>query len=172
MLASPDDLEELVFRFAEGAEHDGGRRRALVAGVRAAMRLALLERAWLGSDRVLGRMTAAARRWARWRAPRVARMMAVDAGDMKSLGAIQDWEDRVVGVVGRWAEASERCAVRHELACPFTDLAARDARFCTDLVHALETETFRALAPSYRLVPLSRLLSKGDSSCVFEHHLD
>lgn len=167
-----EDVEEILFRLAERAEHDAKLRGRIVRGVRAAMRLAIVERRATGRDRLLRELTATATRWARWRAPRLARALGVDVQHMGDLGRIQDWEDRVTEVTGHWV-VRERCvAEKHETECPFSDLATHEPRICTELVHALETETFRSLNPSYRLVPLTRLLSKGDSACVFRHEID
>lgn len=166
-----EDLEELLFRWAE-ARHGAPRaRRAVVRGIRLAMRAAIVERERLGSDVLLRELVASARRWARWRAPRLGRALGIDVGDMRDLGRIQDWEDELLGVKGHWTIESRRCATKHETECPFSDLAAREPRLCTEVVHVLEEETFRALRPDYRLVPLERLLSRGDDRCEFRHEL-
>jgi hypothetical protein len=136
-----------------------------------ALRGAAAETRWTGRDSALNALIDLARRWARWRAPRLARAFQVDVHDMASLGQLQDWEDRVLGVTGHWVRAEPTCAVKHETACPFAEIAKGEPRICTELVHALETETFRALNPTYRLVPLERLLSKGDAACEFHHEL-
>lgn len=166
-----EDVEEILFRLAERAEHDPKVRGRIVRGVRLAMRLAILEGRATGRDRVLSELKATANRWARWRAPRLARALGIDVDDMADLGRIQDWEDRVTAVTGHWVTQERTVAEKHETACPFADLAAHEPRICTELVHSLETETFRALNPTYRLVPLSRLLSKGDAVCAFRHEL-
>ncbi len=167
----PEDLREMLFRFAEAAEPDPGRRRIVQRGVRAAMRASTLETRWLGSRRVFGELRAVALAWAGFRAERLARALDVRREDVRDLGRIQDWEDRLLGVTGHWTIESARCATKHETTCPYADLAAHDTRICTDLVHALETETFARLAPGYRLVPLGRLLSRGDGACEFRHEL-
>lgn len=167
-----EDVEEILFRLAERAEHDPKLRAHVVRGMRAAMRLAIVEKRVTGGERVLRELTATATRWARWRAPRLARALRVDVQDAGDLGRIQDWEDRVLGVTGHWTVREREVAEKHETACPFADLAAHEPRICTELVHELETETFRALNPSYRLVPLERLLSRGDEVCVFRHRID
>lgn len=146
-------------------------RGRLILLVRASMRASLLARR-LGSDVVYQQLKGTALRWARWRAPRVTRAKEIDPHKMGDLCRIQDWEDAVVGVTGHWSERDDDRALRHETHCPYADLAAQDPRICTDLVHALETETFRAVQPGYRLVPLSRLLSRGDDECVFEHRIE
>ena len=161
----------MLFRFAEAAEGDERARRRVRAGVRLAMRLAVIETERLGTRATYRALREAALAWADFRAERLARGLAVDREDARDLGRIQDWEDRLLGVTGHWTIESKRCATKHETACPFADLAARDPRICTDLVHALETRTFERLAPGYRLVPLSRLLSRGDGACEFRHEL-
>ncbi len=166
-----EDVEEILFRIAERAEHDPRLRARVVQGVRVAMRLAIVEARATGGDRVLRELKATADRWARWRAPRLVKALGIDVTDMADLGRIQDWEDRVLGVTGHWVTRDRRVAEKHETACPFADLAAHEPRICTELVHSLETETFRALDPTYRLVPLTRLLSKGDAVCAFRHEI-
>jgi hypothetical protein len=163
--------EERLFQMAARAETDPRVRARLIALIRGAMRASIAEGRVMGSDRLFRAMKGLALRWARWRAPRLQAQLGLDPARMDSLAALQDWEDRVLGVEGHWPERGPRVAIKHETACPFVDLAARDVRFCTDLVHALETESFRALAPRYRLVPLDRLLSRGDAYCVFRHEL-
>jgi predicted ArsR family transcriptional regulator len=167
-----EDVEEILFRLAERAEHEPALRARIVRGVRVAMRLAIAERRVTGRDRVLRELTATANRWARWRAPRLVSALGIDVEDMADLGRIQDWEDRVIAVTGHWVTRERDVAEKHETACPFADLAAHEPRICTELVHSLETETFRAVNPRYRLVPLTRLLSRGDSVCAFRHELE
>jgi predicted ArsR family transcriptional regulator len=166
-----EDVEEILFRLAERAEHEPRLRARIVRGVRIAMRLAIAERRATGGERVLSQMTAMAQRWARWRAPRLAHALSIDVDDAGDLGRIQDWEDRVLEVQGHWVRRDRDVAIKHETVCPFADLATQEPRFCTELVHTLESETFRALNPTYRLVPLGRLLSKGDPECVFRHEV-
>ncbi|MBN8616632.1 MAG: hypothetical protein J0L92_38960 [Deltaproteobacteria bacterium] len=171
-----EDLEESLFRFVEAHADDPQWRRRIQRAFRALLRVALWESRVARRDRVLEELTAAAERWGRFRGPRLARMLGVEPGDARSLGRIQDWEDDLLGVTGHWTIEGEvaggRCvATKHETSCPFADLAAQDTRICTDLVHRLETATFRAVVPEYRLVPLGRLLSKGDASCTFRHEI-
>jgi hypothetical protein len=171
MRALRQRLEESLFRYAERAEHEPAVRARVKAVVRAGMRAAIVEKERTGSDRLYRQLRALALRWARWRAPRLARRFAIDPERMDQLAAVQDWEDRVLDVTGHWPVREATVAVKHETACPYADLAARDPRICTDIVHALETETFRAIQPRYHLVPLDRLLSRGDTHCVFRHEL-
>jgi hypothetical protein len=166
-----DDVREMLFRFAEQAEASPSKRRVVRRAIRVAMRASTLESRWLGSRRVYEELRATALAWAAFRAERLARLLAVDREDARDLGRIQDWEDRLLGVTGHWTVESRSCATKHETACPYADLAARDTRICTELVHALETATFAKLAPGYRLVPLGRLLSRGDGACEFRHEL-
>lgn len=166
-----EDIEELLFRFAERAEPDERLRARIRVGVRAAMRASTSETRLFGTSHLYRHMRGLAVRWARFRAERLARALEVDREDARDLGRIQDWEDRLLGVTGHWTIESKRCATKHETACPFADLAAHDTRICTDLVHALESETFSTLVPGYRLVPVGRLLSRGDGACEFRHEL-
>jgi hypothetical protein len=165
------DLAEVLFRFAETAVDDPAARARVQRAVKAAMRAAVLETRTFGTRRLYGRLKRLSIAWAQFRAERLARALGVNREDARDLGRIQDWEDRLLGVTGHWTVESPRCATKHETICPFSDLAAQDPMICTDLVHALETETFARLAPGYRLVPLSRLLSKGDGECTFRHEL-
>lgn len=165
------DVAEILFRFAESAIDDPAKRARVQRAIRAAMRASIVETRTIGTRRVYGRLKKLAIAWARFRAERLARALDVNREDVRDLGRIQDWEDRLLGVTGHWTVESGRCATKHETICPYSDLAAQDPMICTDLVHALETETFSRLAPGYRLVPLSRLLSKGDGECTFRHEL-
>jgi hypothetical protein len=170
-----DDVEESLFRFVEAVGEDPRWQRRIQRAVRAGMRLSVLEKKRLGSERLFRRAVGLAERWGRFRGPRLARMLDADPADPRSLGRIQDWEDQLFGVTGHWTEEGtvegRRCATKHETECPFADVAAEDTRICTELVHRLESETFRAVSPGYRLVPLERLLSRGDRSCTFRHEV-
>ncbi|MBX7193211.1 MAG: hypothetical protein K1X94_14245 [Sandaracinaceae bacterium] len=170
-----EDLEESLFRFVEAVADEPRWRRRVQRAMRGALRVAIWESRWLGRDRVLEDLTALATRWGRFRGPRLAKMLDVDPADPRSLGRIQDWEDALLGVTGHWTvegTSEGRCvATKHETECPFADLGAQDTRICTKLVHGLETATFSAVVPDYHLVPLSRLLSKGDASCTFRHEV-
>ena len=75
-------------------------------------------------------------------------------------------------MTGHWTERAEKTATKHETQCPFADAARGAPEICEQVIHALETATFRELNASYRLVPLQRLLSKGDASCEFRHEID
>ncbi len=161
----------MLFRLAEHAHGEPKLRARFVRAIRLVMRASIAEKA-RGRDGLYQSLRGVARRWARWRAPRLMRALGVDPDDARSLGRIQDWEDELLGVTGHWeAGASKACATKRETACPFADLAARDPAICTELVHELESETFRALNPRYRLVPLTTLLSKGADHCAFRHEL-
>jgi hypothetical protein len=170
-----EDLEESLFRFVERVADEPRWRSRVQRAMRVALRVAIVESRVLGRDRVLDELSALAARWGRFRGPRLARMLDVDPSDPRSLGRIQDWEDALLGVTGHWTvegAVEGRCvATKHETACPFADLAAQDTRICTRLVHGLESATFQSIVPEYRLVPLGRLLSKGDASCTFRHEI-
>lgn len=172
-----EDLEESLFRFIEAQAGEARWRRLIQRAFRGVLRAAIWERRLTGRERVFSEATALAERWGRFRGPRLAKILRVDPSDARSLGRIQDWEDDLLGVTGHWTMEDEggaggRCvAVKHETSCPYADLAAQDTRICTELVHRLETATFTSVVPGYRLVPLDRLLSKGDASCTFRHEL-
>lgn len=167
----PADLEEMLFRLAERAHDDPKLRERLVRVVHLGLRAAIAQKQ-LGSDALYQAFRGLSVRWARWRAPRLLRALAIDPSNARDLGRIQDWEDELLGVTGHWVESGQGCAIKHETACPFADLAKKDTAICTELVHELESETFRALNPTYRLVPLSRLLSKGATHCEFRHEIE
>ena len=165
------DLEEMLFRHAERAEADPRLAARVRRGVRVAMRASTFEKRLVGSEHVYRYMREVALHWARFRAERLAVALDVNRDDARDLGRIQDWEDSLLGVTGHWTVDHAGCATKHETACPYADLAAKDPRICTDLVHALESETFARIQPRHRLVPLSRLLSRGDGSCDFRHEI-
>jgi hypothetical protein len=75
-------------------------------------------------------------------------------------------------VTGHWTERTRNRAVKCETGCPFAQSASLAPEICTDVIHALEEATFRELHPGYRLLPLERLLSKGDPACEFVHVID
>jgi hypothetical protein len=170
-----EDVEESLFRFVEAVAREPRWQRRIQRAVHAGMRLTVLEKKRLGTDRLFRQAVGLAERWGRFRGPRLARELGVDPSDPRSLGRIQDWEDELFGVTGHWTEEGtiegRRCATKHETACPFADVAAEDTRICTELVHRLESETFRSVQPAYRLLPLERLLSRGDASCTFRHEV-
>jgi hypothetical protein len=161
----------LAYALADRAERDGRARRVLVSLLRSYFRALAAERRW-GGERLLQIAREEAERWAAWRAPRLRRALGLDPQDLGDLLRLQEWEDRVFGIEGHFTERGPRRAVRCETACPFAEAARAAPEICTDVVHRLETATFRALAPSYRLLPLERLLSKGDRMCEFRHQLD
>ncbi len=170
-----EDLEESLFRFVEKIAGVPRWQRRVQRGLHAVMRLSVAEKKRLGTDRLFRELIITSERWGRFRGPRLARELGIDPHDPRSLGRIQDWEDDLLGVTGHWTEEGEvegrRCATKHETECPFAELARQDTRICTELVHRLETATFEAVNEGYRLVPLERLLSRGDASCTFRHEL-
>lgn len=166
----PERVEEQLFRWAERAADDPVLRARVRAFTVRAVRVAI-EAKRLGIGAPFQELKRLAIRWANWRAPRLRDALGVDVNDMGDLGRIQDWEDALLGVDGTWSERSRTHATKLETACPYADLAKRDPSFCTEIVHALEEETFRALNPRYRLVPLDSLLSKGHAHCAFRHEL-
>ena len=168
--AEPTRVERWVYALAERAEHDPLARRLLVAATNVVFRAIALERA-RGGRRLLGLARSSAKRWGRWRATRMRERLDLDVEDMADLGRLQDWEDRVFGVSGHWTEREKDRATKCETACPFAAVASRAPEICTDVVHALEVATFQELNPAYELVPLGRLLSKGDPACDFVHVL-
>lgn len=170
-MSAPSRLERALYALAFRAETDRRAREALRVLVVGFLRLVVLERR-RGGARLLGVARQAAVRFARWRAPVLREKLGLDPHDMGDLGRLQDWEDRVFGVTGHWTLRTRERATKCETACPFAEVAKGAPEICTDVVHALEEETFRALNPGYRLVPLERLLSKGHDACEFRHEID
>jgi hypothetical protein len=168
--SEPTRLERGFYELAFRAERDPIARAALVKAVQGFF-YAVAEEKRRGSTRLLDLARTLAERYGRWRAPRVAERLGVDVTRMDSLAAIQDWEDRVFGVTGHWTAVEATSATRCETECPFAKAASGAPELCSEVIHALETETFRTLNPAYELLPLESLLSKGDRSCRFEHRL-
>ncbi len=167
-MASPTRVERWFYALADRAETDARARRALVGLTNAFFRAIALERR-LGGRRLLSTARALSVRWGRWRAHALRERLGIDTSDMADMARVQDWEDRVFGVTGHWSERGARRAVKCETACPFARAASGAPEICTEVVHALEEATFRELHPGYRLVPLTRLLSRGDAACEFVH---
>jgi hypothetical protein len=166
----PSRFDTWVYALVERAERDARTRRVLIATINVFFRAIAAERR-RGGRRLLDYARAASVRWGRWRAPRLRKRLGLDPTSMADLGRLQDWEDRAFGVTGHWTERGPRRAVKCETACPFARSASAAPEICTDVIHALESATFRELHPGYELMPLERLLSKGDSHCEFVHVL-
>ena len=169
-MSAPSAVERAFYELAFRAEHDARARAVVVATVQIFFRAVVWEKR-AGGVRLLKLAKVLAKRYGKWRAPRLAERLKLDAMCMDSLAAIQDWEDRAFGVTGHWTATSKTSATRCETACPYAQAASGAPELCTEVIHALETETFRALNPRYELLPLRKLLSKGHDSCVFEHRL-
>ncbi len=171
MSEAPTRLERALYALAFRAEKDARARALLNAIVNTYFRAIVLERK-LGGHRLLDLARIGAGRFGRWRAPVLREQLGLDTSSLADMGRLQDWEDRVFGVTGHWTVQEKGRATKCETVCPFAAVAAGEPRICTDVIHALETETFRTLNPRYRLVPLDRLLSKGHTQCEFRHELD
>jgi predicted ArsR family transcriptional regulator len=170
-VSEPSLVERGFYALFFRAERDPRARAALIALVNVAFRAIALERR-RGGRRLFDYAAKAAARFGRWRAPRVRDALGIDVASMDDLARVQDWEDRACGVTGHWTERSAHAATKCETACPFAKAASEAPEICEQVIHALETATFRELNPSYRLVPLERLLSKGDTRCEFRHVID
>jgi hypothetical protein len=168
---APTRVERWLHALAERAEDSPAARAVLVPLVDRLFRAVAMERR-RGGHRLLDLARAASIRWGKWRAHRLRERLGVDATDMSDLGRIQDWEDRVFGVTGHWTLRTRTRAIKCETGCPFARSASLAPQICTDVIHALEEATFRELNPGYRLLPLTRLLSKGDTGCEFVHVID
>lgn len=163
-------LERWAYALAFRAEKDALSRAVLQRLVQAAFVAIAIERR-SGGTKLLDVARAAAVRFGRYRAGILRDELGLDVDDVADMGRLQDWEDRVFGVTGHWTVRTRTRATKCETACPFARIATHAPEICTDVVHALETATFRELNPRYRLVPLERLLSKGASACEFHHEL-
>jgi hypothetical protein len=164
-------VERVLYALAFRAETDPRARAVLIRLVNVAFRAIAFEKRH-GGHRLFDLARASAVRFGRWRAPILKTKLGLDVTNATDLGRAQDWEDRVFGVTGHWTERGKTRATKCETACPFARAASEAPELCTDVIHALETATFRELNPSYRLVPLDRLLSKGHEACVFRHEID
>ncbi len=169
-MSSPTLVERAFYELAFRAEHNDQARAVLIATVKGFFFAVAVERK-RGGSRLLDLARTLAKRYGRWRAPRLVDRLKLDVERMDSLRVIQDWEDRVFGVTGHWTRADAVSATRCETDCPFAKVAEGAPELCSDVIHALETETFRTLNARYELLPLERLLSKGHSECTFEHRL-
>lgn len=170
MAVSPILVERAIYALAFRAETDPRARKVLGLVLKAILRAVAFERRRDG-HRLLNLARTASMRFGQWRAPVLRDKLGLDTNDMGDMGRLQDWEDRVFGVTGHWSEKARTTATKCETACPFAEIATTAPEICTDVIHALETATFRTLNPSYRLVPLDRLLSKGASHCEFRHEI-
>ena len=168
--APPLFVERMFYALAFRAEKDPFARAILGRLVKAFFRAVVAEKR-RGGSRLLHLARVGAVRFGRWRAPILREQLGLDVNDMADLGRLQDWEDRVFDVQGEWTERTPARATKCETVCPFAEIAKGAPELCTDVIHALETATFAELNPRYRLVPLDRLLSKGDARCDFRHEL-
>ena len=169
-MSEPSWVERAVYALAFRAENDAVARALLQGLMQGFFRMVAADRR-RGGTRLLAFAREAVVRFGHWRAPILRQRLKLDVNDMGDLGRLQDWEDRVFGVTGHWSERAVRTATKCETECPYAEAAKGAPELCTDVIHALETATFHALNPRYRLVPLDRLLSKGDSECTFRHEL-
>ena len=167
----PIFVERAFYALAFRAEHDEGARRVIIGLTRAFFRAVVFEKR-RGGTRLLDLARLGAKRFGQWRAPVLLAKLGLDTTDMADMARLQDWEDRVFGVTGHWTEKEASRATKCETECPFAKIAEGAPELCTDVIHALETETFHALNPTYRLVPLESLLSKGARHCEFRHEID
>lgn len=163
-------LERAFYALAFRAEKDARARKVLEGLVKLFFRAVVAERR-RGGRRLLDLARIGAVRFGKWRAPILRDRLGVDVDDLGDLGRIQDWEDRAFGVTGHWTKTGRDAATKCETACPFSTIANGAPEICTDVIHALETATFRELNPRYRLLPLESLLSKGARHCEFQHEL-
>ncbi len=166
----PALVERLFYALAFRAETDARARAVVVQLVKVFFRAVVAEKK-RGGTRLLRFARIGAVRFGRWRAPVLRDKLGLDVNDVADMGRLQDWEDRVFDVTGEWTERSRTRATKCETVCPFAEIAKGAPELCTDVIHAMETATFAELNPRYRLLPLERLLSKGDARCEFRHEL-
>jgi predicted ArsR family transcriptional regulator len=166
-------IEQSVYALVFRAHDDAAARAVVQKLLQLAFTAIAVERRLTGgeSKKLLALARGAAIRFGRHRANFLAEQLGLDVDDVGDMGRLQDWEDRAFGVTGHWTERTKTRATKCETACPFARIAKHAPEICTDVVHALETATFTELNPRYRLVPLERLLSKGESACEFRHEL-
>ena len=164
-------VERAFYRLAFRAETDPLARRIVIAAVNTFFKAVVLERK-RGGHRLFNLARAAAIRFGKWRAPVLRDLLKLDTESLADMARLQDWEDRVFGVTGHWTVRDKTQATKCETHCPFAEAAKGEPALCSDVIHALETATFRELNPRYRLLPLETLLSKGGSRCEFRHVLD
>jgi hypothetical protein len=169
--SAPSRIERAFYALAFRAETDARARAIVVRTVNAFFRAMAFERRH-GGHRLFDLARTSAIRFGQWRAPVLRDKLGLDVNSMADLGRLQDWEDRVFAVTGHWTKREATRATKCETVCPFANAAKDAPEICTDIIHALETATFRELNPSYRLVPLERLLSKGHDRCEFTHVLE
>lgn len=167
----PTRVERAFYKLAFRAETDPRARAIVVKFVNAVFRAIAVEKK-RGGRRLFDFARKAAVRFGRWRAPVLRAQLDLDVTSVADMGRLQDWEDRVFDVTGHWTEKTRARATKCETACPFAEAAKDAPEICSDIIHALETATFQELNPQYRLVPLARLLSKGDSHCEFVHVIE
>jgi hypothetical protein len=166
----PSVVERAFYAFAFRAESDPFARRILIRLVNAFFKAVVFERK-RGGHRLLDFARKGAIRFGRWRAPVLRVELGLDTESLADMSRLQDWEDRVFGVTGHWTQQEASRATKCETHCPFAEVAKGEPAICSDVIHALETATFRELNPRYRLLPLERLLSKGHACCEFRHEL-
>lgn len=162
---------EAALRLFVRAEKDPRARRLLIAATLLLFGALVRERRG-GGERLYRATRSLFQRFGERRAASLAGALGIDRRDMGDIGRMQDFEDRAFGVQGHWTRRDPSCAVKHETSCPFAEIARDMPEICTDLVHTLEVATFRRVNPTYQLVPLTRLLAKGDSCCEFTHTID
>ncbi|PSW10849.1 hypothetical protein C9J01_17775 [Photobacterium rosenbergii] len=117
-------------------------------------------------------------KFGRSRAPYLAKKMAIDINDPKSLGSYHDFEDPILGVEGHWETTENGHPVRVETACVVCDAlkAATEnkqcrADFCRHVVAAMEQNTGEALNPDYR-VEIHDLMTEDAEVCRFVHKIE
>ena len=99
-MSSPTLVERAFYELAFRAEHNDQARAVLIATVKGFFFAVAVERK-RGGSRLLDLARTLAKRYGRWRAPRLVDRLKLDVERMDSLRVIQDWEDRVFGVTGR-----------------------------------------------------------------------
>jgi hypothetical protein len=169
--APPTLVERAFYALAFRAENDPIARAVLIRVVNLFFQAVVAERK-RGGHRLLDLARAASVRFGRWRAPVLRDRLRLDTESLADMGRLQDWEDRVFGVTGHWTRKDKARATKCETQCPFAEAAKGEPRLCSDVIHALETATFKELNPRYRLLPLESLLSKGHTHCEFRHELE
>jgi hypothetical protein len=106
------------------------------------------------------------------RAPIMAKLLKINRyDDMRELSKIQDMEDKIFGVKGRWEVKEKEHAEKFEMFCPFARVLNNHSEFCHFLVKEFELSTFRRLNKNYSLEIEGKILSEGGPYCRFIHKL-
>ncbi|GAB1621522.1 hypothetical protein AAOGI_15720 [Agarivorans albus] len=116
--------------------------------------------------------------YGKYRAPYLVKKMNIDQHSARAIGSYHDYEDPIFGVEGHWEIDANGDPVRVETACVACEDLMRESQdpkcsgeFCRHIVSAMENATGCAINPNYK-VEIIALLTEGDESCRFVHHVN